>query len=299
MRYPLLNIGIDYRGKSAPLSGCIKDAGLWRDLFLPIASGKLMLTESQATKAAMVSAIRAIAKECPRGGEAFGIVTFSGHGTFRQGSQDAGEIDGRDEAICCYDYDRGGLLWDNEIATILGGSQMLLITDCCHSHTLTRTVVVDSPDESRPRFIPFDSITAGMLPCEIHKICEGADQCRPLARQLRDASGAIPGIVHLAGCKDDEYSYDTAQGGAMTVAATGGYRTLSIGSSHQQWIDLIQSKLPTRQFPQHPQMTATAEDLARVLPGKEPPLSPPIQDATGETFEGKTSSGRVIRGVIE
>lgn len=297
MRHPLLTIGIDYRGKSSPLSGCIRDAGLWRDLFAPISSGKLQLTESQATKSAVVSALKAIAKECSPGSDSFGIVTFSGHGTFRTGSQDAGEIDGRDEAICCYDYDRGGLLWDNEIATILAGSQLLFITDCCHSGTMTRTFIADSEDETRPRYIPFDQICEGMLPCEVNKICEGADQCRPLARHLRDASGALPGVIHLAGCEDDQYSYDTSQGGAMTLAAIASYKSLPEGAVHQQWIDLIKTKLPTRQFPQNPRMTATAQDFRRVLPGKEPPSA--AEQPIASTGDGVLTLGGKVYDVRE
>lgn len=296
-----LKIGIDYRNSVNRLGGCIADSESWRNLFGPICKGGLLtLQEQNATKRNMVDAIRGIAAVCPRGSDHEFIITFSGHGTFKHGA--TGEADGRDEALCCYDYQQNGLLWDNEIATLLEGSQGLFITDCCHSATLTRSFIADSPDAVRPRFIPFDQICEGLAQCEVNKLCQGADGNRAQARSIRDASGAIPGVVHLAGCLDNEFSYDTAKGGALTINAIDTYhRELGEGMYFQHWFDLIKRRLPDRagRFPQHPQMTATAEDMRRVVPGKElAEVAPVVMPAAVETFESVTSAGRKIRGTI-
>jgi hypothetical protein len=266
----LLTIGIDYRGTTAALRGCIADMNAWYGLFAPICSGgKIRLEEQNATKQRMAENISAIAKQCPRGSDHEFIITCSLHGTQRD-TNDRQEIDGKDESLCCYDYQRGGLLWDNEIATMLSNSQGLFITDCCHSHTMLRTVVVDSPELSAPRFIPFDQICEGLLQCDINKLCEGADCNRAKARSVRDASGAIPGVIHLAGCLDNEFSYDTPQGGALTINAIDVYRReLANGASYETWGARIKRRFPTRQWPQNPQLTATVEDLRRVVAGKE------------------------------
>lgn len=298
----LLAIGIDYRNSVNRLGGCIADSETWRSVFGPICDGGfLMLQEQNATKRRMVEAIKGIAQACPIGSDHEFIITFSGHGTFKHGAQ--GEADGRDEALCCYDYQQNGLLWDNEIALLLQGSQGLFVTDCCHSGTMTRAFIADSPDATRPRFIPFADICEGLAHCEVCKLTEGADGNRTAARSIRDASGAIPGVIHLAGCLDNEYSYDASFGGkpngAMTYFAAESYRQLPEGSVYQQWIDLIQRRLPDRagRFPQHPQITATEEDLRRVVPGKELP-APPVVAPSAETFEAITSAGRKIRGTI-
>lgn len=300
MIYHGLGIASDYIGTANRLSGCVADCNNWAATFAQAIPSYLKLTGRNATKARVVEHLRAIAKTCPQGSEHYFFVTFSGHGTFRQGSSDPNEVDGRDEAICCDDFLQGGLLWDNEIAAILAGSQGTIVTDCCHSGTMMR-VVVDSPIEAVPRFIPFDAICEGLLPCEVHKLCEGANANRSEARNIRDASGAIPGVIHLAGCLDNEYSYDTAQGGAMTLAALAVRRGMQAGATHRYWIESIQRRLPTKQFPQHPVMVATDADIERPVPGKEPPVAAAEQPiaSTGETFEGRTSGGRVIRGVIE
>lgn len=282
-----LHIGIDYRNTASRLGGCIADAESWRSLFLPVCNGgSLPIHEQNATKRNVVEAIRGMVSVCPSGSDRLGVITFSGHGTFRRGN-DQDEADGNDEALCCFDFQQGGLLWDNEIATLLAGAQLLFITDCCHSHTLTRTFIVDAPIPV-PRFIPFDQICEGLAQCEINKIVAPAHENRAKARSIRAANdGSIPGIWHLAGCLDNEYSYDANFGGkpngAMTYYAIDAYRQLPKGANYQQWIDLLQKKLPDAmgRYPQHPQLTATAEDLRRVILGKEIEQPEPPPPAVG------------------
>jgi hypothetical protein len=286
-----LHIGIDYRNTASRLGGCIADAESWRDLFLPICNGgSLRIHEQNATKRNVVEAIKGLVSVCPIGSDRLGVITYSGHGTFRRGN-DQSEVDGNDEAICCFDFQQGGLLWDNELATLLNGGQLLFITDCCHSHTLTRAmpVVVDSSlAPPSPRYIPFDQICEGLAQCEINKIVAPAHEHRAKARSIREANdGAIPGVCHLAGCLDSEFSYDASfngkPNGAMTHFAIEAYKQLPPGSTYQQWIDLLQTKLPDRlgRYPQHPQLTATAAELRRVIVGKEiaKPEPPPVPAA--------------------
>lgn len=283
--YHGLFLASDYVGTQSRLTGCIADSNNWHDTFAPVLASKIKLQGRNAIKRNVVEAMRGIAAQCKRGSNDYYLITFSGHGTFKTGSQT--ESDGRDEAICCDDFLHGGLLWDNEIAEILAGSQGTFVTDCCHSGTMIRTVV-DLPLEISPRFVPFEQICEGLMQCEVNKICEPANRARAIASSVRDASGAIPGVIHLAGCLDNEYSYDTPQGGAMTLAALSIYRTLQTGATHRYWIESIQRKLPTAQFPQHPVMTATDDDLERVVPGRGEIVAPPPVDAAGTlTMGGK------------
>lgn len=308
-----LFIGIDYVGTSSRLAGCRADARSWRGresgIDLPnelaatpgeLCQSALVLLEEKATKRQMVSCIQALAAKCRKGSDDYFLITYSGHGTYRRGN-DPHEVDGNDEAICCYDFLQGGLLWDNEISVLLSGAQGLFITDCCHSKTLLRSAY-----EIRPRFLPFDEIIDGLSACEVNKICEVADTYRPLGRSLRDASGAIPGIIHLAGCKDNEFSYDANFGGkpngAMTYFALEAYRSLGRGATFAHWIREIQSRLPDKlgRYPQNPQLTCTVEDEARVLFGRElpvanPPPPPATQPTVKEVAQGVTSAGRPFR----
>jgi hypothetical protein len=143
-------------------------------------------------------------------------------------------------------------------------------------------------DRPSPRYIPFDQICEGLAQCEINKIVAPAHEHRAKARSIREANdGAIPGVCHLAGCLDSEFSYDASfngkPNGAMTHFAIEAYKQLPPGSTYQQWIDLLQTKLPDRlgRYPQHPQLTATAAELRRVIVGKEiaKPEPPPVPAA--------------------
>lgn len=245
MQHHGLIIATDYVGTQNRLSGCIKDSNNWLDAVRPHCIAPMLLQGVDAAKRHVVAAMTRLADLCRLGSEHYFFITFSGHGTQKPG----GESDGFDEAMCCDDFLDGGLLWDNEIAKILAGAQGTLITDCCHSGTLTRSLAV-------PRFIPFSQICEDLTNGEVDKLCEGADcSVRGLARS---------GIIHIAGCLDNEYSYDTAHGGALSLAAI---ETLPLVRTHGEWIAAIQERLPTPLYQQHPQMTATAKDRKRVVIG--------------------------------
>lgn len=292
MIYHYLGFASDYIGTQNRLSGCIKDSNNWAATFRPFCQGGFLLLQGpQATRSRVLEALRGIAAQCPAGSEHSYVIAYSGHGTQNQRSNDPNEIDGLDEAICCDDFLQGGLIWDNELASILAGSQGFFATDCCHSGTMMRAVV-DSP-EVLPvtRAVPWEVITSGLLPCEIQKLCQPAREAEAKARAALDASGALPGVVHLAGCLDNEFSYDTAQGGAMTIAALKTFAGLFEEATFSDWGAAIERLLPTRQFPQHPFMDAIKADLARVVPGKEkpapipqPPIAPVVNGATGPAF---------------
>lgn len=302
-------------GSQNRLAGCLADAASWAGRKPPLAEiatpGEAclslgLLLEEKATKANVVDALKAIAAKCPKGGSDHFFIQYSGHGT-QVPNRDGTEADGYDEAICCYDFQRGGLLFDNELCSLLSGAQGLIVTDCCHSQTMLRAMplVVDSPIElPTKRAVPFADVIEGWAPCQVTQVIELARAHRAIAREIRDESGAIPGIVHLSGCRDEEVSYDaTINGhptGALTYFALEAYRQLPAGATYQQWIDLIQKKLPDsmRRYVQHPQMTATADDLRRVLPGKELAVSPALP-AQGEAVRyvlgGKTFEVREVK----
>jgi hypothetical protein len=247
MQHHGLIIATDYIGTSNRLSGCIKDSNNWLDAVKPhCCELPVLLQGVDAEKRHVVAEMTSLAELCRLGSEHFFFITFSGHGTQITGN----EIDGKDEAICCDDFLNGGILPDNEIARLLAGSQGTFVTDCCHSGTLTRSLAV-------PRFIPFSQICEDLSPGEVQRICQGAG-CAVRGR-------AKSGIIHLAGCLDSEYSYDTPNGGALSIAALA---TLPQVRTHGEWIDAIQKELPTPLYQQHPQMTATAKDLMRVVIGR-------------------------------
>ena len=142
------------------------------------------------------------------------VVTYSGHGTWVP--DDSGdEPDGRDEALCPYDIGAGNALLDDEIHELFSaraaGVRVLLISDSCHSGSVTRGSEEDL-DPGMPRALSAArSVDArNQLPRSL------------LARPLGLFSGFTRsgGDLLLAGCLDTEYSWDTRFGGRPNGAFT-------------------------------------------------------------------------------
>ena len=135
-----LCIGInDYPGTDSDLSGCVNDAEDWAAMLGARGFEVSKLIDSEATKAAMVTAIRDLVGGAKKGDSV--VVTYSGHGTWVP--DDSGdEPDGRDEALCPYDIGAGNALLDDEIHELFSaraaGVRVLLISDSCHSGSVRR-----------------------------------------------------------------------------------------------------------------------------------------------------------------
>jgi hypothetical protein len=65
----------------------------------------------------------------------------------------------------------------------------------------------------------------------------------------------------LAGCRDNEYSYDAVfakrPNGAFTFVALRALRLLNAGATYADWYKMIRRGLPSEDYPQRPQLGAT------------------------------------------
>jgi hypothetical protein len=163
-----LCIGINnYPGTHMDLQGCVNDAEDWASVLSARAYKTTTLLDDKATKAAMVDAMSKLIGSAAKGDSL--IITFSGHGTY-QPDENGDEADGLDEALCPYDLQTGGnALTDDEIralfATRKGGVRLLLISDSCHSGTVTRAAKAEKDADTRPRFMPMGNwLPASKMP---------------------------------------------------------------------------------------------------------------------------------------
>nr|AAP44516.1 metacaspase 3 [Arabidopsis thaliana] len=140
--------GVNYKGKSYSLKGCISDAKSMRSLLVqqmgfPIDS-ILMLTEDEAspqripTKRNIKKAMRWVI-EGNRARDSL-VFHFSGHGS-EQNDYNGDEIDGQDEALCPLDHETEGKIIDDEINRILvrplvHGAKLHAVIDACNSGTV-------------------------------------------------------------------------------------------------------------------------------------------------------------------
>lgn len=271
-----LCIGVNnYPGTHMDLAGCVNDANDWAAELTARGFSVTRLLDAQASKAAMIEAMRSVI-----GGAASGdsvVLTFSGHGTYVP-DLNGDEIDGLDEALCPYDIQTSGsALTDDELHSLFAsrksGVKLLLISDSCHSGTVTRAAAPD-PEEGdvpRPRFLPMGN---WMAAADLPKGASG----KPLSA-VTVSSGASPfaalmsrrdGDVLMAGCKEgpNNFSYDARiRGrpvGAFSYYALKALKTLPASASYADWIAAITpGSLPSASYPQVPQLFAEATARSR------------------------------------
>ena len=267
-----LCIGVNnYPGTHMDLQGCVNDANDWAAELGTRGFAVNKLLDEQATKAAMVDAFKAVI-----GGAVSGdmvVITFAGHGTYVP-DINGDEVDGLDEALCPYDLQTGGAaLIDDEIHALFAarkpGVRLVLISDSCHSGTVTRAAGADpdADDAPRPRFMPMGN----WLPAD--KLPRGPSG-KPLST-VAVTSGLSPfanalsrgeGDLLLSGCKEgaNNFSYDaTIKGrptGAFTYYALKALKTLKPDATYADWHAAISpTHLPSASYPQSPQIVGSAE----------------------------------------
>lgn len=265
-----LCIGINnYPGTHMDLHGCVNDAEDWATELTARGFSVTRLIDAKATKAAMAKGFQAVVGGAKKGDVV--VITFSGHGTYVP-DLNGDEADGLDEALCPYDLQtRGAAFLDDEIHAIFAartaGVRLVLISDSCHSGTVTRAAPSDTDDDvPRPRFMPMGN----WLPAE--QLPRGASG-QPLMRApqvsgtsaFSKAVSRAAGDLLLSGCQEgpNNFSYDARIGGrptgAFTYYALKALKSLPASATYAQWHAAITPQyLPSASYPQSPQIVGNA-----------------------------------------
>lgn len=259
-----LCIGINnYPGTHMDLQGCVNDANDWADVLAGRGFKVARLLDDEATKAAMVQAMGDLIGKAAKGDTL--VVTFSGHGTY-QPDEDGDEADGLDEALCPYDLQTiGEAVTDDEIKALFAGRKsgvrIVLISDSCHSGTVTRAAKAEKDADTRPRFMPMGNwLPTKLLP---------RDRAGNTATTMIGPGGSSPllgaysnklGDLLLSGCKEgpNNFSYDARINGrfngAFTFYALKALARLKPGATYAEWHKAIVKYLPSASYPQAPQI---------------------------------------------
>jgi len=248
-----LCIGINnYPGTQNDLSGCVNDANDWAaELKARGFATKLML-DAAATKNAMVEGMREVIGKGKYGDAV--VITYSGHGTWEV-DENGDEPDKRDEALCPHDLAAGPLL-DDELYDIFAererGVRLIMISDSCHSGTVTR--FFRELEEKRPR-VKF------LAPEDYPQNRNRLPRMRMIER-APSRGRSRGGALLLAGCQDTEFSYDAWFGGrangAFTRVALDELKKLTKDDNYSTWFKAIRSRLPSTAYSQTPNLVATA-----------------------------------------
>lgn len=251
-----LTVGIN-KYPNAPLNGCVNDANDWAAMLDSLGYHGHTLLDGTATKATILSELKAAVLALKYRDTL--VFQYSGHGSWIP-DRSGDEPDGRDEVLCAYDYENGGLVSDDELYDVTSyrswGTRVISISDSCHSgsvHRLARTgesrTATWNPGEAagteKIRYLPPGYFLEGN---DLQRAAE--------AVQLPARGVSRRGTVLLSGCKDTEFSYDAWISGRYNGAFT--YHAIqkflpeySMKDWHAQ---IVPHRLPTDWYPQTPQL---------------------------------------------
>jgi hypothetical protein len=248
-----LHIGLNgvsaaaYEGWDGPLAACEFDANDMAAIAKSKGMKPTVLLTKKATRAAVLSGMRSAAKAL-KAGDLF-FLTYSGHGG-QVPDTNHDEPDHKDETWCLYD---GQLIDDElylELSRFAAGVRVLVLSDSCHSGTITRERTPPAPPPwQRAKLMP-DAV--GMRVYAKHKAFYDklqADVAAASRKGLADPDAALaqvavsgpaaqavalvgafkPAVLLISGCQDNQTSMDGEHNGAFTekllrVWNNGGFR---------------------------------------------------------------------------
>ena len=212
MKYSL-HIGLNfvdafaYNGWDGKLADCITDMENMEALANQNGYATLVLPNSHANYGNVKRTFDYLAKTANTGDRV--LITYSGHGSNYE-DDNGDELDGRDEVWCLYN---GGLR-DDELnawlAKFKAGVEVLLLSDSCHSGTMSRAM-------------PTQKKTKALVMVE------------PKAS-----------VLLISGCQDPEYSASTGKGGAFTLAFLKAWTKKEAVSPLQRLFNWILPPKPTK-----------------------------------------------------
>ena len=198
-----------YAGWEGRLAACEFDAEDMQALSASQGYSSTLLLTKKATRSAVIGAIQDAAGKLA-GGDIF-FLTYSGHGG-QVPDTNGDEDDMRDETWCLYD----GQLIDDELANLWSsfqaGTRIIVLSDSCHSGTVTREVVreaVTSGKEKRYRCMPDEAAARTYR--------TNRTFYDDIQRNLPKTPVPVKATVQLiSGCQDNQLSGDGIANGVFT-----------------------------------------------------------------------------------
>lgn len=210
-------VGINYANTANELGGCLNDANeIFKKLVQEFdfqSRDIQLLLEEVATRKNIIDGLERLVNDLEPGD--LGVFSYSGHGTLTADLPPIEEEDMLDEAIVPFDAvkDSSLLIRDDEINQILSrikeGVHFFLIFDSCHSGTMYK-FSSDEDEKMYKKMIPPSN--------SVRKIQSIANELRKETLLFKSHPLAGSNYILLAGCKDDQYSYDDGQNGYLTKA---------------------------------------------------------------------------------
>ncbi len=254
-----------YAGWDGPLAACEFDAHDMAAIARAAGMKPTTLLTKKATRKSTLAGLRAAAKQL-RTGDLF-FLTYSGHGG-QVPDVSGDEADKQDETWCLFD----GQLVDDELYAELArfgdGVRILVLSDSCHSGTVTRAQPPSLPTSpaERPKLMP--QAVAMRVYREHRAFYDGLQHALAKAAGTATvdpdaalaqvaASGRLsatvqdfrPAVILVSGCQDNQTSMDGEHNGAFTEALRRVWRDGAFAGNYGQFHLRIRALLPSTQSP--------------------------------------------------
>jgi hypothetical protein len=281
-----LHIGLNavsseaYSGWSGPLAACEFDANDMTAIARAKGMKSTLLLTRQATRAKALTALRGAAKSL-HAGELF-FLSYSGHGG-QVPDVSGDEDDKQDETWCLYD---GQLIDDElyyELSRFAAGVRILVLSDSCHSGTVTRELPPqpDTLPHQRSKLMP---AAVGMrvyrehqafydkLQLDVAKAAGGAVADPDTALAQVAVSGRLtalvaefrPSVLLISGCQDNQTSMDGDHNGAFTEQLLKVWNNGGFTGNYAQFHARIKAGLPPSQSPNLFTLGTAGQFLAQI-----------------------------------
>ena len=268
-----LHIGLNavspvaYGGWSGELAACEFDAKDMAAIAKSQGMKSTVLLTKQGTRAKMLAAMRKAAKQLKQGDLFF--LTYSGHGG-QVPDVTGEEIDKQDETWCLYD---GQLIDDElyfELSRFAAGVRILVLSDSCHSGTVTRAVPppidrtkVTGRSKMMPPAVAIRTYREhqafyNKLQHDVAKAAGKAGTTDPdsvlaqLAvspRLTAIAKEFHPAVILISGCQDNQTSMDGDHNGAFTEQVLKAWNHGNYRGNYAKFHAAVKAGLPASQSP--------------------------------------------------
>lgn len=246
--------GAHYSGWEGPLNFCEADANSIHEIAKSQGFESRMLLTQQAKRNDVIESIEAAAAIL-RCGDIF-LLSYAGHGG-QIPDKNRDERDRVDETWCLFD----GQLLDDEIDVLMGkflpGVRVLVLSDSCHSGSVTRNLVNEVPTT----LIDKDNFSTGQkashlsfrfMPRKIAISVYAANSDFYDERQSlipREKPFVAASVLLISGCKDNQLSGEAWGHGLFTAALLDTWENGDFEGGHGDFYHQILKQMPSNQTP--------------------------------------------------
>lgn len=235
-----------YGGWDGELKACEFDARDYQEIAKSRGFEPAMLLTREATAEAVITRILSAAASL-KSGDLF-LLTYSGHGGQVPDTNGDEKDPGR--------QDETWVLWDRQLIDdelwalwrkFKSGVRILVLSDSCHSGTVTRAMPAFPAQGPVPRIRLMPPSRAAKVYRAHAGLYDGLQRGTPRS----EGTSVKASVVLISGCQDNQFSLDGNRNGLFTENLKKVWRKGKFEGGHRQFRDQIARRMPSSQTPQY------------------------------------------------